>query len=115
MTHSTTNTNAAVQSDQKTLVIVCYVLMIFGIINGLTALIAVVIAHLRRGSSAGSVWQGHYDNIIVAFWVGLVVFVVGWILMWVLVGFIVLGVLAIWYLYRTIRGLILASEARPYA
>jgi uncharacterized membrane protein len=33
----------------------------------------------------------------------------------VLVGFIVLGVLAIWYLYRTIRGLILASEARPYA
>jgi uncharacterized membrane protein len=115
MTHSSTNANASAQPDQKTLVIVSYVLMILGIVNGLTALVAVIVAHLKRGGSAGTVWQGHYDNIIVAFWVGLVMFVVGWILMWVLVGFIVLGVLAIWYLYRTIRGLILASEARPYA
>jgi uncharacterized membrane protein len=107
--------NSAASADQKTLVVVTYVLMILGVINGLTALIAVIIAHLKRSGSAGTIWQGHYDNVILAFWVGLVVFVVGWILMWVLVGFIVLGVLAIWYLYRTIRGLILASEARPYA
>jgi uncharacterized membrane protein len=102
-------------ADQKTLVVVAYVLMILGVINGFTALIAVVIAHVKRSGAAGTIWQGHYDNIILAFWVGLVVFIVGWILMWVLVGFIVLGVLAIWYLYRAIRGLILASEARPYA
>jgi uncharacterized membrane protein len=112
---SSTNANPVVQSDQKTLVIICYVLMVLGIVNGLTAVIGVVIAHLKRGSSAGTAWRSHYDNLIMVFWVGLVVFVIGWVLMWVLIGFIVLGILAIWYLYRTIRGLILASEARPYA
>lgn len=112
---SSTNANPVVQSDQKTLVVICYVLMVLEIVNGFTAIIGVIIAHLKRGSSGGTVWRGHYDNLITVFWVGLVVFVIGWLLMLVLIGFVVLGILAIWYLYRTIRGLILASEARPYA
>jgi uncharacterized membrane protein len=115
MSAMNTDANPAADADQKTLVVVCYVLMILGIINGFTALIAVVIAHVKRSGAAGTVWHGHYGNIILAFWVGLLVFIIGWVLMWILVGFIVLGVLAIWYLYRTIRGLILASEGRPYA
>lgn len=108
------NANANVQSDQKTLVVVCYVLFIFGIVNGFTALVGAIVAHVKRGSSAAP-WRSHYDNMITVFWLSLVVFISGWILHWILIGFIVLGVLAIWYLYRTIRGLILASEGRPYA
>ena len=103
------------QSDQKTLVIVTYILFILGIVNGLTALVGVIIAHLKRSGSSGTVWHSHYDNMILVFWLSLVVFIVGWILQWILIGFIVLGVLAIWYLYRAIRGLILAGEGRPYA
>jgi len=106
---------AGVQTDQKTLVVVCYVLFVLGIVNGLTALVGVIVAHLKRGNSAGTIWRSHYDNMILVFWVALAVFIAGWFLQWVLIGFIVLGVLAVWYLYRTIRGLILASEARPYA
>jgi len=106
---------AGVHTDQKTLVVVCYVLFVLGIVNGLTALVGVIVAHLKRGSAAGTIWHSHYDNMILVFWVALAVFIVGWFLQWVLIGFIVLGVLAVWYLYRTIRGLILASEARPYA
>jgi uncharacterized membrane protein len=115
MSAMNTDANSAANADQKTLVVVAYVLMILGVVNGFTALIAVIIAHIKRRGMAGTVWQGHYDNIILTFWVGLVVFIVGWVLMWILVGFIVLGVLAIWYLYRSIRGLILSSEGRPYA
>jgi uncharacterized membrane protein len=116
MTQATnTNANAGVQSDQKALVLVCYVLFILGIVNGLTALVGVIVAHLKRGGAAGTIWRGHYDNMVLVFWVALVVFVIGLVLQWILIGYIVLGVLAVWYLYRTIRGLILASEARPYA
>ena len=105
----------AIDADQKTLVVVAYVLLILGIVNGLTALVAVIIAHVKRGSSAGTIWQSHYDNMILVFWLSLLLFVVGSVLIWILVGFVVLGVLAVWYLYRTIKGLILASESRPYA
>ena len=112
MSHQTTG--AEVNADQKTLVVVAYVLFILGIVNGLTALIGVIVAHIKRGSSAGTIWHSHYDNMILLFWVSLAIFIAGWLLKWILVGFIVLGVLAVWYLYRTIKGLILASEARPY-
>lgn len=113
MTQQTSS--ADVHSDQKALVVVCYVLFILGIVNGLTALVGVIVAHLKRGRSAGTIWHSHYDNMILVFWVGLVVFIAGWLLQWVLIGFIVLGVLAVWYLYRTVRGLILAGDGKPYA
>lgn len=109
------NANTNVNADQKTLVVVCYVLFIFGIVNGFTALVGAIVAHVKRGSSRGTPWHSHYDNMIVVFWLSLVVFVLGWILHWILIGFVILGVLAIWYLYRTIRGLILSSEGRAYS
>jgi uncharacterized membrane protein len=116
MTHTmSSNANANVHADRKTLVVVCYVLFILGVVNGLTAVAGVIVAHLKRGGSAGTVWHSHYDNMIRVFWISLFAFAVGWVLKLVLIGFVVLGVLAVWYLYRTIRGLILASEARPYA
>ena len=114
MTQQTT-TSVNVDSGQKTLVLVAYVLMVLGIVNGFTALIGVIIAHVKRGSSSGTIWHSHYNNIILVFWMSLVLFVVGFVLKWVLIGFVVLGVLAVWYLYRTIKGLILASESRTYA
>jgi len=113
MTQQTTNT--AVHADQKALVLVCYVLFVLGIVNGFTALVGVIVAHVKRSGAAGTVWQSHYDNMVLVFWAGLAVFIAGWLLQWVLIGFIVLGVLAVWYLYRTIRGLILAGDGRPYA
>jgi uncharacterized membrane protein len=91
------------------------VLFVLGIVNGITALIGVIIAHLKRRAAAGTPYQSHYDNLILVFWVALAVFVIGWLLKWFLIGFVVLGVLAVWYLYRTVKGLILASEGRPYA
>ncbi len=113
MTQATTSVH--VDSGQRTLVVVSYVLFVLGIVNGFTALVGVIIAHVKRGSSAGTIWHSHYNNMILVFWLSLVVFVVGFVLKWVLIGFVVLGILAVWYLYRTIKGLILASESRTYA
>ena len=59
----------AVPSDLRPLVIVCYLLFLIACVNGLTALIGVVIAHTRRRDAVGTVWQSHFENLILVFWV----------------------------------------------
>jgi uncharacterized membrane protein len=133
----------AATSDPRPLVIVCYFLYLLACINGFTAIIGVVIAHIRRHESAGTIWQSHFDNLILVFWVlvaavliAVLAFPLGlwanfsfqffshplifflwppWFLVFpVVFGLIVFPLLVIWYFYRTIRGLIRAAEARPY-
>lgn len=133
----------AAPADLRALVIVCYFLFLLACINGFTAIIGAVIAHIRRRDAAGTVWQSHFANLILVFWVvvaAVVILILGfplglwasfsyqffthpwffliwppWFLIFPLVfGLIVFPVLVVWYFYRTIRGLIRAAEARPY-
>ncbi len=126
-------------SGLRTTVMICYVLYLVAFINGVTAIIGVIIAYVKRSDAAGTVWQSHFDNLIFTFWVLLAAFVVmlatlpvslfslaalfqqdfAWpaisalafpILLWMLI----FPVLFIWFLYRMIRGLILAADDRAY-
>ena len=101
-------------TDPRTMVLICYGLYLLGCVNGLTTLIGVIIAYVKRDDARGTGWASHFDNLIVVFWVSLVVFIVG-ALTWIfLIGFVFWFVLVIWYLYRTIRGVIRAVEHRPF-
>jgi len=131
------------KADLRPLVIACYFLFLIACINGLTAIIGVAIAHARRREAAGSVWQSHFHNLILVFWVFLaavLLAMLSWpVGMWAAVSAILMSrspeivtwpsylivfpllfalvifpVLVLWYFYRTIRGLIRAAESRPY-
>ena len=134
----------AATADPRPLVIVCYFLFLLAWTNGgFTALIGALIAHIKRRESAGTIWQSHFDNLILVFWVliaALLIVVLGfplglwanfsyqffshpsifflwppWFLIFpVVFGLVVFPVLVVWYFYRTIRGLIRAAEGRPY-
>jgi uncharacterized membrane protein len=130
---------AAQQSGLRTTVMICYVLYLVAFINGLTAIIGVIIAYIKKPDAAGTVWESHFRNLILVFWVMLGALVVGlatfpislysiaalfesdfaWpalsvlafpLLAWMLI----FPVLFIWFLYRIIRGLIRAADDRPY-
>ena len=49
------------------------------------------------------------------FWISLIVGIIGLLLALVIVGFVVLGLLALWQLFRVIRGLIRAIDGQPIA
>src|SRR5256885_6032509 len=53
--------------DFRPQVIVCYSLFLLVCVNGLTAIIGVAIAHARRREAECTVWQGHFENLIVVF------------------------------------------------
>jgi uncharacterized membrane protein len=134
-----TSGGAAQQSGLRTTTMICYVLYLVGMFNGLTAIIGVIIAYIKKSDAAGTVWEGHFKNLILVFWVTLAAFLVGlatfpiWLysVAALLDGDVSLPAISalafpplammfiyialfVWFLYRMIRGLIRAAEDRAY-
>jgi uncharacterized membrane protein len=123
-------------TDARTLAIICYVLYLLAFTNGLTAIVGVVLAHIKRGETRGTIWDSHFGNLVHVFWIG----VVFWVLficaglVWLagswhavivddfpapifalpLLGLVFIAYV-VWYLYRVVRGLLRALENRAYA
>ena len=78
----------------------------------LTPFIGVVFAYINR-RNADPVLATHYSAAISTFWITLIVGFIGGILTWVLIGFPILWLLAIWTVWRSIRGMMKVSAGRP--
>jgi len=132
-----TDTAQAPASDSslRLFAIVSYVLLLLGCSNGLTAIVAVVLAYIKRDDARGTIYQSHFSNIITVFWVGAVLVALliaaagaGAIALLsagppqdiapatgVLIGvYVVMVLFAVWYLYRTIKGLVRALDGKAY-
>ena len=130
---------AAQHSGLKTAAMICYVLYLVAFVNGLTAIIGVIVAYIKKADAAGTVWESHVRNLILVFWVMVAAFVVGLAtfpisiytigtllesdVSWPVLSALAFPLLAwmllylalfIWFLYRIIRGLIRAAEDRAY-
>jgi uncharacterized membrane protein len=123
-------------TDTRMLAIICYGLFILAFTNGLTAIAGVVLAHIKRADARGTIWESHFTNLIHVFWIGVAFWVVFLIAAlfgaagtWhmaitdefyppmfalPLLGLAFL-IYVVWYLYRTVRGLLRALENKPYA
>jgi len=130
---------AAQQAGLRTAAMICYVLYLIGPFTGLTAIIGIVIAYIKKSDAVGTIWESHFRNLILVFWVMLAAFVAGlatlpvWLytiatlaesdFSWSAISalafpfaalmFAYIG-LFVWFLYRMIRGLIRAAEDRPF-
>ena len=127
------------RSGLRTAAMICYVLYLVAFINGLTAIIGVIIAYIKKSDAAGTVWESHFRNLIVVFWVMLAVLILGLVsfpislfslaalfdcdFAWpalsafavpMLAWIFIVPVFVVWFLYRTIRGLIRAADDKPY-
>ena len=100
-------------SNTSTALIV-YILYFVGYFVGITWIVGVIMAHVQKGSG-DAVLESHYDFQIRTFWISLLYAVVGFVLMFVLIGFLVWGWWFIWSLIRNIKGILALNENRPIA
>ena len=115
MTDSNVPHSTAGDDSGRIMALVAYLLFLVGWPTlHLATIGGVILAYVQRGDSRGTIWESHFDAIINTFWVSLVIGVIAIPLCFVVVGFFVLGGLVIWFLYRTIRGLVHAIESKPY-
>ncbi len=108
---------APVADEARTLAIIVYGLYLAAVIScGLAGIAGVILAYVKRGESHGTIWESHYDNQINAFWVWFALMILGAFTFWMLgLGFVIMGIAFVWFLYRTIKGLVRAIDSKPYA
>jgi uncharacterized membrane protein len=107
--------DATKPGDLRLFSIIIYALYIAAFCNGFTALIGVILAYVKRGDARGTIYESHFTNAIEVFWISLVLALIA-IPLWILfpLGPLVhLGVV-VWFLYRTIKGLVRAADGRAY-
>ena len=86
-------------------------------VGGLPSIIAVIMNYARRSASVGTFLESHFRWQIRTFWYALLWAVVSWFLilsiLGILLGLIGLGALAIWIIYRVLRGWLALKDKRP--
>ena len=107
------NTIDAGAEGERSTLLVTYILHALAPFTALSAIIAVIISHIKVKETQNEFIHSHHSWLIRTFW---------WCLLWTLIciplvlvlvgalGFVLVGV---WWLYRTIRGFINFNERKP--
>jgi uncharacterized membrane protein len=93
---------------------IVYILYLVGIVFGITGIIGVVMAYVNRGDAPE--WlKSHYQFQIRTFWIGALYLLIGVILAFVLIGYLVLLFWLIWIIVRCVKGIksLDLKEAHP--
>jgi uncharacterized membrane protein len=86
-------------------------------IGSVPSIVAVILNYVKRGDARGTWVDSHYRWQIRTFWFALLWFLVGWALVFSVVGLVVgvpvLVALTVWLVYRIARGWLRLNDRRP--
>jgi len=86
-------------------------------VGSVPSIIAVILNYVKRGDARGTWADSHYRWPIRTFWFALLWAIIGWILIFTIVGAIVgvpvLAALTLWLIYRIARGWLRLRDRRP--
>lgn len=91
--------------SMKTYTMIVYGMYALGLfLGGLPTVIGLIMAYVKRSSFAGTIYGQHMGLLIRTFWYSLLFSILGAITTWLYIGFIILFGVAVWFIYRLIRG-----------
>lgn len=97
----------------RQLTLVVYVLYALSWFVGITALVAIIINHVKRDDVAGTLYESHFTWQIRTFWWGLLWAIVGALTLMIGVGFVILAADFVWTLYRLVKGFLHWNDRKP--
>lgn len=112
-TNMATNVVNTPNSDVKNYVFIAYVTYAVGLLILFTPVVGVIMAYVKRDEAQGTIYASHIDYLIKTFWVSLAGTVLGTFTTLILIGWLILLVTAIWFIYRVVIGLIKLNEDKP--
>ncbi len=93
------------------------VAIITAFIFGIPSIIAVILNYMKQSEVRGTYLESHFRWQIRTFWFGVMWFVIGWVLVFTLIGIpfalLVFGVLGLWFIYRIARGWLRLKDKEP--
>ena len=91
---------------------VIYILYLVGIVVGLTAIVGVIMAYVKKGDAPA--WLAtHYRFQIRTFWIGVLYSIIGMVTAPILIGFLVFLFVLVWIIMRCVKGMGLADKGQP--
>jgi uncharacterized membrane protein len=85
-------------------------------VGSVPSIAAVVLNYVKRGDARGTWVESHYRWQIRTFWFALLWFVIGWMMIFTIIGAVVgvpiLVALTVWLIYRIARGWMRLSDQR---
>lgn len=93
-------------------VMLVYVLYAASFIVGITMLIGLVMAYMKRGD-ADATAQSHYTFLIRTFWIGLIIGIVGIATSFIGIGIVILIALTVWMIIRVVKGFLTYQDGKP--
>jgi uncharacterized membrane protein len=82
------------------------------------AIVGVIIAYVKRGDARGTWLESHMTQLIRLFWWSTIWAMIGWLLFVTILGIpfalAIWAIVAVWVLYRVIRGVLKLKDQRPY-
>lgn len=119
MTDSTPSTRRnlpfrlSVPENDKLALHVVYALYAASVVTAVPGMVGVLLAYLKRGEVAGTYLEPHATWLIRTFWIWLLMWAVGFVLLIVLIGWLVIGAAQLWLVYRIVKGWLLLTDERP--
>jgi len=97
----------------KTLNTVTYALYALSLFSGVTAIVAIVLNYIKLDDARGTWMESHFRWQIRTFWGSVGWFVLGALTWIILIGWLVLGVAGIWFIYRIAKGWLNLNDGKP--
>jgi len=97
----------------KTLNTVTYALYALSLFSGVTAIVAIVLNYIKLDDARGTRMESHFRWQIRTFWWSVGWFVLGALTWIILIGWLVLGVAGIWFIYRIAKGWLNLNDGKP--
>ena len=102
------------EENAKSNVVIAYVFMLLGIFTGVFWLIGAIWAMVKVSEARGTLFEDHYANIISTFWWGIFLSVIGLILAFFFIGYILLFCVWVWSIFRMVKGIARATSNQSY-
>lgn len=109
MTEPTTP-NSGFDLNQPTIISLLY---LGSFVTGVSGIVGIVLAHVWQGENRDNWAASHFTYLIRTFWIGFLASIIASALMFVLIGFLLFPVIAIWVGVRSVLSLLKAQKQEP--
>ncbi|MCP3672167.1 MAG: hypothetical protein GY814_17405 [Gammaproteobacteria bacterium] len=99
----------------KTNALIAYGLMVLGLFTGIFWIIGAIWAMIKKEDAQGTIFEDHYSNVIKTFWWGLGLSIIGFVLIFIAIGYLILLAVWIWSIYKIIKGLARITSNKAYS
>lgn len=95
-------------------VVLVYVLYAASMIVGLTVIVGLIMAYMKRGE-ADEIAASHYTFLIRTFWFGLLGAFIGSVTIFAGIGVVIMAAVAVWVIIRIAMGFLRYNDGKPIA